>query len=279
MTKPPLRICISGVTGGVGRALLPAIVAEPDLELTGAVARSAAGRDAGEAIGEPATGVTVVTDVEEAFKAGVDVLIDYSVYEVTKENLAKAIARKVPVVLGTTGFSADELEALDAPAQAAGIGIVTGNFSLTAALLQHFALFAARHLDHFEVVDTCKPTKPDAPSGTGRELAEKLAEVKRPTLEVPIDQVHGEPAARGATVDGVQCHSLRLPGFASRVEAIFGTGTERLTLCHEAITHGDPFVKGSLLAARRLAEPGETRITGVVRGLDTLLFAGGNGLN
>lgn len=278
MVKTPIRICLSGVTGGVGRALLPAIIADPELELAGAVSRSAAGMDAGEAIGEPATNLAIVSDAEDAFKNGVDVLIDYTSYDFARENILKAFANGIPVVLGTTGFSEQDLKELGSKAREAGVGLVTGNFSLTAALLQHFALFAAQHLDHFEVIDTCKPTKPDAPSGTGRELAEKLGDVKKPKLEVPLDEVHGEVSARGAIVNGVQCHSLRLPGFASRVEAIFGTGTERLTLCHEAITHGEPFVKGSLLAARKLAMKEPNRITGAVRGLNTLLFAGDNSL-
>ena len=273
MAATPLRICLAGVTGGVGRALLPAIVAADDLVLTGAVSRSAAGRDAGEAMGGPAAGVSIVADLESALDQGVDVLIDYTASAAAKAHLEIAIERRIPVVLGTTGFSEAEFEALNSRAQAAGIGIVTGNFSLTAALLQHFAIFAAHHIDQFEVIDACKANKPDAPSGTGRELAEKLAEVKRPTLEVPLGETHGERAARGATVSGVQCHSIRLPGFASSVEVIFGTGAERLSLRHECITHGEPFVTGSLLAARRLALPGDERVVGVVRGLDTLLFS------
>lgn len=251
---------MSGVTGHVGRALIPAIIDDPEFELTGAVSRSAAG----EAIG----GITVSATLDQALaSAPADVLIDYTAPEAALAHIETALVNGVSVVLGTTGLSAAQFEVIDSRAKELGVGVVTGNFSLTAALLQHFALFAARHLDHWEVIDACKADKPDAPSGTARELAEHLAAVKKPNQVVPIGEVHGLAAARGADVDGVQCHSLRLPGFLSSVEVIFGLEGERLSLRHEAISQGQPFVAGSLLAARKVGT-----ISGVVRGLDALLF-------
>lgn len=256
-----IRICLGGVTGNVGRALLPAIIEDPEFELTGAVSR----RAAGEAIG----GINVSATLEQALAAApADVLIDYTAPDAALAHIETALVAGVSVVLGTTGLSAAQFEIIDIRAKELGVGVVTGNFSLTAALLQHFALFAARHLDCWEVIDACKADKPDAPSGTARELAERLAAVKKPNQGVAVADVHGLPEARGADVDGVQCHSLRLPGYASSVEVIFGLEGERLSLRHEAISQGAPFVAGSLLAARKIG-----MISGVVRGLDSLLFA------
>ncbi len=263
----PLKVCIAGVTGGVGRALVPAVEDSNEFILVGAVARSAAGRDVGEAIGGTPIGVSVSATLAEAFEAEVDVLIDYTHPDAIRDHIGTAFDRGVPVVIGTTGLGNADFDAIDAKARAAGLGAATGNFSLTAALMQHFALQAARHLDKFEVFDFCKFDKPDAPSGTARELAEKLAEVRRPVIGIDLDDIRGDPIARGASVEGVQCHSIRLPGFASAVQVIFGTGDERLTIRHDAISNGTPYVAGSLLAARRVTET-----TGLVRGLDTLLF-------
>jgi len=262
-----LKVCIAGVTGGVGRALVAAVEASAEFSLVGAVARSVAGQDVGHALGGERTGLKVSATLEEALGAETDVLIDYTHPDAILGHIDVAFGRGVAVVIGTTGLMNADFEAIDAKARAAGLGAATGNFSLTAALLQHFALEAAKHLETFEVFDFCKFDKPDAPSGTARELAEKLAHVRKPEIGVPLDDIRGPREARGATVEGVQCHSVRLPGFGSAVEVILGTGDERLTLRHDAISAGRPYVAGSLLAAQRITET-----TGLVRGLDTLLF-------
>lgn len=97
-------------------------------------------------------------------------------------------------------------------AQAAGRGVVaSGNFALTAALMTRFSLTAAEYLDWFEILDYARPSKADAPTGTARELAERMGDVERPLAEVDPAEVAGEPGLRGGTINGVQVHSLRLP--------------------------------------------------------------------
>jgi 4-hydroxy-tetrahydrodipicolinate reductase len=263
-----IRVCLAGVTGAVGRALLPAVLAADDLTLVGAVSRSAAGRDAGEAVGQVGAGITVAATVGEALETPADVLIDYTAPSAVKGHTLDAVARGVAVVVGTSGLTAADYDDIDARARAAKVGVVaSGNFSLTAALVQHFALIAASRIDHWEVIDYGKASKSDAPSGTARELAEKLGAAKQPLAGHPVAETEGARDARGATIAGVQTHSLRLPGFASGVEVIFGMEGERLSIRHDAITHGAPYVAGSLLAARRVPS-----LNGLVRGLDTLLF-------
>jgi 4-hydroxy-tetrahydrodipicolinate reductase len=100
-----------------------------------------------------------------------------------------------------------------------------------------------------------------------RELAEEIGRVARPHVEVPIEEIHGDAATRGATIEGTQVHSLRLPGYVIAFEAIFGLPDERLTIRHDAGAGAGPYVAGTLLAARKVMET-----TGLVRGLDTLLF-------
>lgn len=263
-----LRLCIAGATGAVGRALVAAVLAAPDLELAGATSRRAAGQDIGPVLGGAETGVVARASLAEALQTPTDVVIDYTAPEAVKANVLTAIGHGVPVVVGASGLSGADYAEIDKLAKDAGVGVVaSGNFSLTAALLQHFALTAVRHLEQYEVIDYGRAGKPDAPSGTARELAEKLAQATPPKPEIPLAETLGEPAARGAAIDGVPVHSLRLPGFANAVEAIFGITGERLSLRHEAIEHGTPYVAGSLLAARKAPA-----ITGLVRGLDTLMF-------
>ncbi len=122
------------------------------------------------------------------------------------------------------------------------------------------------------MIDFASAAKEDAPSGTARELAERLDGVRRPTLGVELDDVLGAREARGATVSGTQVHSLRLPGFVVSTEIVFAADGERLTLRHDAGPTPAPYVAGTLLAIR--AVPG---LVGLTRGLDTLLPEPGAG--
>ncbi len=263
-----LRICVGGATGWVGRSLVSAIAAADDLELVGALARRGAGQDVGTAAGGAKLGVAMRATVDEALATGADVFIDYTKPDAVKANALAAIAKGVAVVVGTSGLAAADYAELDRAARAKGVGVVaSGNFSLTAALLQHCALLAARHLPQWEIVDYADAAKIDAPSGTARELAERMAQVKRPAIGRPLDQIHGAREARGVAIEGVQVHSLRLPSFVISCEAIFGLPDERLTIRHDAGTSAQPYIAGTLLAARRVKD-----FVGLVRGLDTLLF-------
>jgi 4-hydroxy-tetrahydrodipicolinate reductase len=259
-------VCIAGATGWTGRALVPAVLGAPDLELVSAVGRSAAGRDLGEALGGAALGVPVRGAVHDALE-GVDVLVDYTSAATVKPNTLAAIDAGVAVVVGSSGLSAADFEEIDAAARAYGVGVVaSGNFSITAAMCQAAALLAARHLAHWEIIDYASATKPDVPSGTSRELAERLEEVRRPELGYPIQELEGPREARGASVAGTQIHSVRLPGFVVSTEIVFGLADERLAIRHDAGGTPELYIEGTLLAVRKVRE-----VVGLVRGLDTLL--------
>lgn len=262
-----LKVCIAGATGGVGRCLIQALLASDAFTLTGATSRQAAGHDIGTRIDGRACGVTASATLAEALEVRPDVIIAYTHPDLRMHEARCAIAAGIPMVIGTTGFSGAEFEQLDGAARDAGIGLATGNFSLTAALLQHFALSAAQHLAHWTVTDFCKPEKPDVPSGTARELAELMGAVRRPDYALDAADHVGPRAALGADIDGTRVHSVRLPGYTAGVEVRFGRAGERLTLAHEMGGDNSIFVTGSLLAARAV----QSRI-GLVRGLDKLLF-------
>jgi 4-hydroxy-tetrahydrodipicolinate reductase len=248
-----IRVCVAGITGWTGRAVADAVEAAADLELVAGVSRS-----------DP-TSFSSVAEALDAVPA--DVLVDYTHAAVVRENVLAAIERGAAVVAGSSGLSAEDYEELDARASELQVGVIAaGNFSLTAALLLRFAAEAARHLGSWEVIDYASAGKPDAPSGTSRELAERLGSVRAPEAGVPVDEVHGAREARGATVAGTQVHSLRLPSFTVSTEAVFAAEGERLSLRHDAGESAAPYVAGTLLAIR--AVPGRV---GLTRGLDRLL--------
>lgn len=260
-------VCVAGATGWTGRAVAEAILDDPDLELGGAVARSATGRDLGEAWGTSANGVTVSGSVSAAL-TGVDVLVDYTAPDSVKAHTLTAVRSGVHVVIGTSGLSADDFAEIDDAARAAGVGVVAaGNFSITAAMAQAAALLVAPFLPHREIVDYASLSKPDAPSGTARELAERLGQAAPNEIAVPVDATVGFAEARGAGIAGTQVHSLRLPSFVVSTEVVFALPDERLSIRHDAGGTPAPYVAGTLLAVRAVS-----RQVGLVRGLDTLLL-------
>src|SRR5829696_9680497 len=232
--KQELGVCIAGATGWAGQAVVRGVLDAPDLSLRCALGRSAAGSDLGEALGEEALGVPVYATVSEALD-GIDVLIDYTSVTAVKDTTLTAIEAGVSVVIGTSGLTADDFGELDAAARERSVGVVaSGNFSLTAAMCQAAALLAARHLPQWEVIDYASATKEDVPSGTARELAERLGEIRRPDAGHPIEDLHGPQEARGATVGGAQVHSVRLPSFVVSTDVVFARAGERLVIRHDA---------------------------------------------
>jgi 4-hydroxy-tetrahydrodipicolinate reductase len=194
--------------------------------------------------------------------------VDYTLPDAVKANTLAALALGVRVVIGTSGLTAADYDEIDRAATERGLGVIAaGNFSITAALAKRFALMAAKYLPSWELIDYAHAGKPDAPSGTVRELAEALGEVGSPRIEVPVERTHGAPAARGASIEGTQVHSVRLPGYVIAFEALFGLPDERLTIRHDAGAGAGPYVAGTLLAARKVLDT-----VGLVRGLDRLLF-------
>ncbi len=248
----PIRVCVAGVTGWAGSAVAEAVGAAEDLELAAGVSRA-----------DPAS----YSSVAEALDAAPsDVLVEYTSATAVKANVLAALERRVAVVVGSSGLSAADYDEIEERARAQDVGVIAaGNFSITAALLLRFATEAARHVGSWEVIDYASLGKPDAPSGTARELAERLDEVGSPAAVVPVEETLGAREARGAAVGGTQVHSLRLPSFSVSTEIVFGGEDERLSIRHDAGSTPAPYVAGTLLAIRAV----RGRV-GLTRGLDRL---------
>ncbi|MBS7538559.1 4-hydroxy-tetrahydrodipicolinate reductase [Ancylobacter lacus] len=266
-----IRILLSGVTGWTGSALAHGILAAPDLELAVAVSRSAAGRDLGEVLGVAPNGIPVVATLAEALAVPSDVVIDYTRPHLVKDHVFAAIDAGRHVVVGTSGLGAQDYDEIDARAREKAVGVhAAGNYSITATLMKRFTLEAAKYVDDVEVIDYAYQGKPDAPSGSGRELAEALSAVRRPATSVPVDQVTGLRECRGGAIgEGpreVRIHSVRMPSFVFSIESILGAPDERLQIRHDAGSSARPYVAGTLLAARKVSG-----WTGVKRGLDSVL--------
>ena len=263
-----IRVCLAGVTGWTAPPIVAAIDAADDLSLTCGVSRSAAGRTLAEAAGSRSDGSIYASVAEALQSAEVDVVVDYTSATAVKENVVTAVRAGVHAVVGSSGLTADDYAELDLLARERGVGVIAaGNFSIMAAILKRAAELAAQHLQHWEILDYASADKPDVPSGTSRELAEALAEIRVPQSAVPLSKLGGPVEARGAEVGGTRIHSVRLPSFVVTTEIVFGGAGERLVMRHDPGESPEPYVAGTLLAIRKVAD-----VPGVRRGLDTLLI-------
>jgi 4-hydroxy-tetrahydrodipicolinate reductase len=262
-----IKVCLAGATGWAGSELARAMAHTDDLALVAAVARKSAGRVLGEVLGEPRLDGQVYASAIEALSQPCDVFVEYTKPDSARANILAALEHGAHVVVGTSGLSESDFAAIDAVARRQNRGVLAcGNFALTVVLLQKFAESAARLIPQWEIIDYAHDNKVDAPSGTARELAFRLSQVRQPAPTVPLDKTVGPREARGASVAGTQVHSLRLPGFVIGAEVIFGMPDQRLTIRHDAGSGARPYVDGALLAVRKVAT-----LVGVHRGLDCVL--------
>jgi len=262
-----IKVSIAGATGWVGKPLCLAISDAEDLSLVGAVSRSHRGQNLRNVLDDSRLDLKISGSVAEALQAPTDVLVDYTKADVVNTNVLTAIERGVHVVIGSSGLTDNDFEEINHAALKNKVGVIAaGNFAITAVLLQRFACEAANYLSHWEIIDYAADTKQDAPSGTARELAFRLSEIRKPDATYPIEKTIGEKESRGATLQGSQIHSIRLPGYVISVEAIFGAKDERLSIRHDAGSGAEPYIQGTLLAIRKVRN-----YVGLIRGLDRIM--------
>ncbi|WP_210649691.1 4-hydroxy-tetrahydrodipicolinate reductase [Nocardioides sp. SYSU D00065] len=237
-----MRVGVLGARGKVGTEVRRAVEAEPDTELVAAV-------DAGD-------------DVEELARAGAQVAVDFTHPDVVMDNLRFCVEHGIHAVVGTTGFDEARLDRLRGwLADAPGVGIlIAPNFSIGAILMMRFAAQAAPFFESVEVVELHHPDKADAPSGTARRTAELIAAARREAGSPPMPDATstGLEGARGADVDGVRVHGLRVRGLVAHQEVVMGTAGETLTVRHDSLDRVS-FTPGVLVGVRGIGgRPGLT---------------------
>jgi 4-hydroxy-tetrahydrodipicolinate reductase len=258
---------LAGAAGWAGSALSRGIFEAPDLELVAAVSRTHAGRALGEVLEVEGLTTPVFATAAEALRGKPDVFVEYTRPDAAKEHILTALESGAHVVVGTSGLSAEDYGEIDAAARAAQRGVLAaGNFALTAVLLQKFAEIAARYIPQWEIIDYAHSEKKDAPSGTARELADRLSKVRESQLDVPLEALAGPRESRGVRLLGSQVHSVRLPGYVISLDAIFGLPDQKLILRHESGNSAVPYVGGALLAIRKVGG-----LVGLHRGLDSVM--------
>lgn len=263
-----IRVCLAGGTGWAGSAVARAISTLKDMTLVSAVSRTYAGKTLADVLGDVNLTCSVFATAEEALAAHpCDVFFEFTKPDVAKQNVLSALTHGAHVVVGTSGLSDEDYADIASAAENANRGaLAVGNFALTVVLLQKFAETAAKFIPQWEIIDYANDAKKDSPSGTVRELANRLSKVRPSELTVPLEDTQGVKETRGARMAGSQVHSIRLPGYTISAEVIFGMPDQKLTIRHDSGSSAEPYVDGSLLAIRTVSS-----FVGLRRGLDSVL--------
>ena len=241
-----LKVGVLGALGKVGRAVCDAVDeahrTEGDLELVARV-------DADDAL-------------QELVDAGVEAVVDFTHPDVVMDNLEFCIEHGIHAVVGTTGFDAERLDTLRgwlAASEGTGV-LVAPNFSIGAVLMMRFAAEAAKFYESVEIIELHHPDKADAPSGTSRRTAELIAAARADAGMGPVPDATttGLEGARGAEVEGIHVHGLRVRGLVAHQEVVLGGVGETLTIRHDSLDRVS-FTPGVLLGLRQIAaHPGLT---------------------
>lgn len=237
---PVIKVSVIGAAGRMGSEVCRAVTAAQDLELVGRY-------DMGDDLGD---------------LGGADVVVEFSVPGSSASNVAQCIDRGTHVVVGTTGWTQEKLAAVRS--QLAGkpeIGVlIAPNFAIGAILMMSFAQQAAKFYESVEVVELHHPDKVDAPSGTAARTASLIARARRDAGlgDVPDATTADPDGARGAQVDGIRVHALRLRGLVAHQEVLFGATGELLTIRHDSFDRVS-FMPGVMAGVRQVGDhPGLT---------------------
>ena len=235
-----MRVGVLGAKGKVGAPMVAGVEAAEDLTFT-------AGVDAGDPL-------SLFTDSET------EVVIDFTHPDVVMDNLKFLIDNGIHAVVGTTGFTDERVSQVKVWLEESRTTavLIAPNFAIGAVLSMQFAKQAARFFESVEVIELHHPQKADAPSGTAARTARVIAEARKGLPPNPDATSTGLEGARGADVDGIPVHSVRLAGLVAHQEVLFGTQGETLTIRHDSLDRTS-FVPGVLLAVRTVGEhPGLT---------------------
>jgi 4-hydroxy-tetrahydrodipicolinate reductase len=230
-----IKVGVLGARGKVGAEVCRAVEAADDTELVAAI--------------------DVDDEIDGLVTAGAEVVVDFTHPDVVMDNLEFCIDHGIHAVVGTTGFTEDRLDTLRGwleSSPATGV-LVAPNFSIGAILMMRFAAEAAPYYESVEVVELHHPDKADAPSGTARRTAELIAQARREAGSPPAPDATstGLEGARGADVDGVRVHALRIRGLVAHQEVVLGGLGETLTIRHDSLDRAS-FTPGVLTGIRQI---------------------------
>ncbi|RKD72833.1 dihydrodipicolinate reductase [Sinobaca qinghaiensis] len=266
MTKH-IRIAIAGPRGNMGTEAVKLTDRTEHFELCAVIDSKNNGSRLKDIAGMPAVDVPVYTDINQCFQENtIDVLIDLTNPETGRKHLEASLAHGVSPVVGTTGFTEADIEKLSREAEQKQIGVVIApNFAIGAVLMMKFAKMAAAYMPDVEIMEMHHDRKLDAPSGTAIKTAELIKENRASRRQGHENETESLAGARGADIDGMKIHSVRLPGLVAHQQVMFGGAGQTLTIKHDSINR-ESFMPGVQLAVEHVVEHKE-----LVYGLENIM--------
>jgi 4-hydroxy-tetrahydrodipicolinate reductase len=261
-----IRVGVIGAFGKMGREVCAAVAGESDLGLVAAVDHEGVGEKIGRLIGHPDIGITVSDEMDILAEAEVEVAVDFTHPGAVMSNINWCVRHAIHMVVGTTGLTVRDLEKIRNMIEDEGSEsnvFIAPNFAIGAVLMMRFAAQASKYLPFVEIIELHHDGKADAPSGTSIKTAEEIAKAREESPPVRMGEV--VPGARGAEVEGLRVHSVRLPGLVAHQEVMLGGPGQTLTIRHDSYDRIS-FMPGVLLAIRSVASR-----PGVTVGLESLL--------
>jgi 4-hydroxy-tetrahydrodipicolinate reductase len=262
-----IKIAIAGPRGRMGREAVSLVHNTEHFELVAVIDRMNDGKSLSTVDGFAGIDVPIYTDIERCFQeVKPDVLIDLTTPEIGKKHTEIALRYGVRPVVGTTGFTKDDLERLTELSESKGIGaIIAPNFAVGAILMMKFAQMAAKYFTDVEIIELHHDQKLDAPSGTAVKTAELISMVRPSKKQGHPDEKESLKGARGAAYDGIPIHSVRLPGLIAHQEVIFGGNGQALTIRH------DSFNRASFMSGVKLSVETVMKLETLVYGLENII--------
>lgn len=261
-----INILVNGACGRMGQAVVKTVIEDEELNLVAAV-DIVGGKDAGELVGLNTNGVIVETDLKEAISSKKpQVMVDFTRPDVVFNSAKTALELKVAPVIGTTGLTDEQKKELEKIAKENDTPIfIAPNFAIGAVLMMLMSKQAAKYLPNVEIIELHHDKKLDAPSGTAVQTAEMIKEVRKSMKQGHPDEKEKLQGARGAEVDGMHIHSVRLPGLVAHQQVIFGGLGETLTIRHDSMDRTS-FMPGVALACKKVLG-----LKGMTIGLDKIM--------
>ncbi|SER43681.1 4-hydroxy-tetrahydrodipicolinate reductase [Salipaludibacillus aurantiacus] len=262
-----INIVIAGPRGNMGREAVKMVERETEFKLQAVVDRRNNGLNMKDVEGMEELDVPIFEDMSECFQqVACDVLVDLTSPETGKKHMLTAFDYGVRPVVGTTGFTDDDIKELSEIAKEKELGaLIAPNFAIGAVLLMKFSQMAAKYLSDIEIIEQHHDRKLDAPSGTAVKTAQMISDVREPKKQGHPDEKEQLSGARGAEYEGMRIHSVRLPGLVAHQEVIFGGEGQSLKLRH------DSFNRASFMPGVKLACETVMNLSGLVYGLDQIV--------
>ncbi len=261
------KIIVAGPRGKMGSEALRMIEKEEAFSLVACIDRKYGGAKVQDIEGLPSFDAPIYEDIEQCFQdVDADVLIDLTTPEYGYKHTRLALEYGIRPVVGTTGFTKDQLMELEEMSEKKELGVVIApNFALGAVLMMQFSKWAAKYFPDVEIIERHHDQKLDAPSGTAVKTAELIQEARESKQQGHPDEKETLEGARGTDVDGMKIHSVRLPGLIAHQEVVFGSNGQTLTLKHDSY-HRESFMSGVKLAVEHVL-----KLDVLVYGLENLL--------